>query len=793
MPDININVNVIPTGAVTGTAQVNAALDTTKAKVVQTTDELTKMAKAYVAARMLAELRELSDGFTEVQNRIRTVTSSEDEMVDISNRLFEVAQRTRTSWGETAATFQRVTQATRELGLSQQEVIDFTRQLNEAFIISGVSAGEQTRVTRDLLHGLDQGTLAWRQLLPIMSQAPSVARIIAEHFHVATGELHELAKSGQITGRAIVDAFTEANDSLEAGFGKTVPTIAQMMTTLKNAAEKFLGELMHGSIVVGVLGTALGFLVEHFDTVGKVLVVLADVLIVKWAMTAIPAAIAATESFTAALMANPLFWGVALVSAILLFREQLVRAFTAVKEWIEGIPILGDLLRVFEGALGGLADLAGLVGSAFGLLKEAVGDVYDAVSDFMSLPMPEALEEQRRAVVAQSLALVQLWQATRDTVQMARALEGVDIVRRTTDLIAAITLAVQLQREVQIAQVAAAKVFGADLVAATAKAAKAAEDAKRAAQEWARATEALKGRIDELRASLSPTESAAQQLAETIGLVTAAEQRHLITTAEGTRLIQQRTIAIAAQQIAADESIARQSADVGDLLKAEERRLELAKLLAAAAPGNRGPDPAPDQSTGRIHELQDRLAELAHTANTTVVDAFHSVAQAIVEMATAGKFNWRTLTESVLADLERMIVRMIEMKLLAAAIGILSGGAGGAATGAIDYFASSSAGTPIYGGGHADGAPYRVPGAGGADSVPVLFRLTPGEDVFFRPPGANGPVGGSGGAPPTVNISNQVVIDPGFVPSVMASPAGHRAMMEFVRLNARQIAQLTNG
>lgn len=847
MSDRVIRIIIDPSRAVSGAADVGTAVDGIGRKVKETTSLIDRMAQAMIADRVLRELRELSDGFTEVQNRIRTVTATEAEMVAVTDQLFKVAQDTRTSWESTAATFQRVSQATHELGLSTDQVVAFTKELNQAFIIAGVSAGEQTRVTRDLLHGLDQGTLAWRQLLPIMSQAPSVARIIAEHFHVTTGELHHLATAGKITGAELIAAFHEAGAKLDSDFGKTVPTITQGMIELKNAATKFLGEMLQGNVIMGALGAGLQLLIDHFDVFGRVLVAVGIALLIDYAATAIPAAIAATQAFTAELLLNPLFLGVAIVAGIYLFRDAIADAFSAVLEFAEGLPVVGQALRLLEAvlgvvgkALGLIADAAGVVADAFGALYGATigplvdglgylaggigdaislfGDMLDVVGDVIAglgeglggvlsdlggwlrgsvadgiEAFTVAMGGARRATIGEIMALVELGQALRESGRMAQAFVAVDIVKRTTDLVAMLSLVASINREIAATQVTAAKVFGQDLTTAVEKATGIAEDAKRASEAYAAATAALRHEIDQLRASLSPTVTANQQLAEVIDKVTEAERRHILTAAEGTRLIQARTIAIAEQQIAADQSIDRQSASVADLLAADERRLALQRAITAAAPGNGGRTPdapgsgQPDRALTTIEDIQRAMDALAKTTDQTVVNAIHNVATAFAELATTGKFNWRSLTESILSDLTKMIARMIEMKLLSLALGLIGGGSGGAATGAVDYFASQAAGTPVYGGAHADGGSFTAPGTGGADSVPVLFHMTPGETATFDGNRASSP---AAAAPAPVNIMNQVVIDPAFVPSMMASPAGYRAQMEFVRLHASQISAI---
>lgn len=216
------------------------------------------------------EIFSLANGLGELENRLRVVTTSEAQLKDVTEQLYHVSQETRTSWESTAETYQRVFLATRDLGLSQEQVIRFTKELNEAFVVAGVSAGEQSRVMRDLMHGLDQGTLNWRNLQQVMSQAPSVARIIADHFGVATGKLKELASQGKITAQDLVAAFDEAAPKLDDAFAKTTPTLKQSWIELENAVMHFLQVLQPVielvAKAIGGIATALDFVSDHAET-----------------------------------------------------------------------------------------------------------------------------------------------------------------------------------------------------------------------------------------------------------------------------------------------------------------------------------------------------------------------------------------------------------------------------------------------------------------------------------------------------------------------------------------------
>lgn len=133
---------------------------------------------------------------------------------------------------------------------------------------------------------------------------------------------------------------------------------------------------------------------------------------------------------------------------------------------------------------------------------------------------------------------------------------------------------------------------------------------------------------------------------------------------------------------------------------------------------------ADDMRSGAIAEATKKWnEELAESRKLTasIVEHLKPVEDFFVTMATTGKMEWSKMIDSMIADLTRLAVRQLEM----AAIGALFGG-GGTSLAAVS------------GGGHAFGGSYLTPGIGGQDSVPVMFRLTPGERVDFTPPGGSG-------------------------------------------------------
>ncbi len=173
-----------------------------------------------------------SDAATNVENRLRLVTDTSEELAATQERLFRISTETRVAFDATATVFTRLAQSSDELGRSNSELLDFTRSLNQAIALSGATAEESRNGLIQLSQGLAAGALRGDELRSVLEQLPGVARVIAQGLDVTVGELRELGEQGAITADSIIDAFARASGQLESDFATTVPKIGQAFTNL---------------------------------------------------------------------------------------------------------------------------------------------------------------------------------------------------------------------------------------------------------------------------------------------------------------------------------------------------------------------------------------------------------------------------------------------------------------------------------------------------------------------------------------------------------------------------------
>jgi tape measure domain-containing protein len=245
----------------------------------------------------IRELVELSDTYTNIQNRLKLVTTSTQNLATVTAELFRISNETRSSFEGTAQVYARVALSAKDLGRSQKEILQFTESLNKAVILSGASAREAEGALIQLAQGLASNTLQGDELRSVLEQLPLVADVIAEHMGVTRGELRALAKDGKVTAQVVLDAFKEARVELDEKFARTIPTIGQAVQVLKNKFLDLWGTFMTGSGAQSLIATGLLSIADNLGTITRVVAALAIIYAVNWIKNAIVAG-------TTALMAH---------------------------------------------------------------------------------------------------------------------------------------------------------------------------------------------------------------------------------------------------------------------------------------------------------------------------------------------------------------------------------------------------------------------------------------------------------------------------------------------------------
>lgn len=396
MPNYRIVVEIDPKRATAGSRAVRSELTGIERQANSLRTALTR-AFAFAGITVgIGGLVQLADQYTNIQNRLRTVTDGTEELGAVTKELLGIANATRSSFQATAELYTRTSLAARELGLSQRQTLEFTESLNQAVILSGASAAEASAGMIQLSQGLASGTLRGDELRSVLEQLPAVADVIAQELGVTRGELRKMGEDGKITSDIIITAFANAREELGERFAKTVPTLGQSFEVLRNNLVNWIGELTTSSGLVANLSSLILALANNLDNIIP-LIVAAGAAFGAWqAAATVSAILGPMIALERALGASSV--AAALFSISLKGVQGAINGVTAaiaanpIGALAVAITAVISLLYIFSDDIKVSADGVVTLGDVFVATGELILESISAVTDFLMSAWDTAVE-----------------------------------------------------------------------------------------------------------------------------------------------------------------------------------------------------------------------------------------------------------------------------------------------------------------------------------------------------------------------------------------------------------------
>ena len=291
-------------------------LDTKQAK--KGIDSLKGAFKGLVAAASIQQFISLGDEFTQITNRLKSVSASTADASAAFQLVKKVAADTRSGLAPVAGLFADLTIATEEMGLSQQEVAAVAGTFSKALKVSGADANASSGAIRQFGQALASGVLRGDEFNSIMEANPAFMRKMAETLGVTTGQLRSMAEQGLLTSDVLVAATQEIGDSIDQDFAKTVSTVGEAFVALKNSFIEIIGRIESNTGVFTGLANIITHIADNLDVYIKLAALAFGVGAVKGVMNFVKA-ISALQIITkaqavaqAALLAlsGPAGWGI---------------------------------------------------------------------------------------------------------------------------------------------------------------------------------------------------------------------------------------------------------------------------------------------------------------------------------------------------------------------------------------------------------------------------------------------------------------------------------------------------
>ncbi|WPE19965.1 tape measure protein [Shinella zoogloeoides] len=214
-----------------------------------------------------AYLINLADKARLLNNQIRTVTDTSSNFGAVQESLFDVSQRTRSSYEATTVLYSRMARATEHFSFSQQKLLRTTETIQKAFAIGGATPQEAQGAAIQLSQGIASDRFSGEEFRSVAENAPVLLQGIAKSLGVNIGKLREMAHAGELTAQTVTEAILQSSDAIDAAFAKMTPTVAQSWTLLDNALIRYVGEADQAYGVTKTIASAIQGLADNLEEV----------------------------------------------------------------------------------------------------------------------------------------------------------------------------------------------------------------------------------------------------------------------------------------------------------------------------------------------------------------------------------------------------------------------------------------------------------------------------------------------------------------------------------------------
>lgn len=239
---------------------------------------LSKVAAAltgYLSASMVASYAE---AWTELNNKLSNSVRASESLVDVTQRIFDISQTTRSSLDATATLYARLERGTREYNTSAEDLAKLTTIINQGFIVSGATATEAENAIIQLSQGIASGVLRGEEFNSVAEQGSRLMVALADSLGVSIGQLRKMAAEGKLTTDVVVKGLLSQGDAIGKEFAKTTRTMSQAFQEAGNNLTKFLGENTTIKSTVSAFSDAVITVSKNLDELSSVLTVIAAVV-----------------------------------------------------------------------------------------------------------------------------------------------------------------------------------------------------------------------------------------------------------------------------------------------------------------------------------------------------------------------------------------------------------------------------------------------------------------------------------------------------------------------------------
>jgi len=216
---------------------LGGSMEKTDAQANRLTSSMSKLGIAIGAAisiQGMKVLTEASEKFTLLQARIDRLSTSAEDGAQSYNKLLKVANSTGSDLRTTVQVWESLTGSLKEMGKTNDEIIEVTELLQKMGTLGGSSAEEMKNGLRQLGQSFAGGIVRGEEFNSVLENTPEIARQLAKGLGVPFGELRQMMLDSKLTSEAVFTALQKRAETVNKEFANMPRTIAQATEAMNN-------------------------------------------------------------------------------------------------------------------------------------------------------------------------------------------------------------------------------------------------------------------------------------------------------------------------------------------------------------------------------------------------------------------------------------------------------------------------------------------------------------------------------------------------------------------------------
>lgn len=239
---------------------------------------LSRVATSLMAILSVQQVSQYADAWTTLNNKLANAIRPNEQLLDVTERVFNITQQTRASLDATATLYARLERGTRQYNTSAEDLAKLTTIINQGFVVSGATAQEAENAIIQLSQGIASGVLRGEEFNSVAEQGSRLMVALADSMGVGIGELRQMAAAGKLTTDVVVNGLLSQGVTIGNEFANTTTTISQALQVAGNNITKFFGENSTVKIGTAIFNDAVISVSENIGALSAILTSAAAVM-----------------------------------------------------------------------------------------------------------------------------------------------------------------------------------------------------------------------------------------------------------------------------------------------------------------------------------------------------------------------------------------------------------------------------------------------------------------------------------------------------------------------------------